>query len=97
MQHLVLQIEIPRFNRYISLIKEILEIPFSGAYCPTLGKCIILGICGIFSNQFCCEQIKPLKEIKLVVLTIFINLVLFHKKQKNIVPISVHISFVTIQ
>ena len=77
------QIEIPRFNRYISLIKEILEIPFSGAYCPTLGKCIILGICGIFSNQFCCEQIKPLKEIKLVVLTIFINLVLFHKKQKN--------------
>ena len=77
------QYEIPRFTRYITLIKEILEIPYSGAYCPTLGKCIILGICAIFSNQFCREQIKQLKDLKFFVITIFINLVLFHKKQKN--------------
>ena len=77
------KIEVPKFNRYITLIKEILEINYSGSYCPTLGKCIILGICGLFSNQFCSEQLKQNTDIKLFALTIFINLMLFHKKQKN--------------
>ena len=77
--------EIPKFNKYITYIKEIFNISYPEYY-PTLGKCIILGICGIFSNQKCLESFKNNKtgtEIKLFLLSMFINMMLFHKKQKS--------------
>ena len=77
--------EFPRFNQYISYIKEILDIILCGSYCPTLGKCIILGICAIFSNKNCEEKIKKILDIKLFLLSIFINMTIYHKRKKNII------------
>jgi len=74
--------EIPRFNKYVSFLKEIFNISYP-EYSPILGKCIILGICGIFANQKCAESLKnSMMDIKLFLLSIFINLVSFHKRQK---------------
>ena len=77
--------EFPKFTQYISYIKEILDISLCGSYCPTLGKCIILGICAIFSNKNCQEKLKTKLEIKLFLLNIFINMTIYHKKRKNLI------------
>ena len=75
--------EIPIFVKYINYIKEILDISEPGNYSPTLGKCIILGICGIFSNQNCIDNLKGNMDQKLILLIMFLKLVIFHKNQKN--------------
>ena len=75
--------EVPIFMKYINYIKEILDISEPGNYSPTLGKCIILGICGIFSNQNCIDNLKGNMDQKLILLIMFLKLVIFHKNQKN--------------
>ena len=77
--------EYTKFVQFISYIKENLDISLIGSYCPTLGKCTILGICAIFSNKNCAEQLKKIMDIKIFLLTIFINIVIYHKKKKNLI------------
>ena len=74
--------ELKFFAKYVSFIKEILDISLSGYYSPILGKCIILGICGILSNETCRENLKLKLDVKIFLLTMFINLMIFHKKHK---------------
>ena len=75
--------EVKIFTKYLFYIREILGISLSGNYSPSLGKCIILGICGILSNKTCMESLKQKIDIKLFLLTVFINMMLFHKRQKT--------------
>ena len=75
--------EILLFAKYIGYIKENLEISYSRYYCSLLGKCIILGICGILSNKNCMDDLKQKMNLKLFLLTIFINLMIYHKKVKT--------------
>ena len=34
-------------------------------YYPNLGKCVILGICSIFSNKFCQDNLEQTREFKI--------------------------------
>ena len=77
------QKEILLFAKYIGYIKENLEMSSSRYYCSALGKCIILGICGILSNKTCMDDLKQKMNLKLFLLTIFINLMIYHKKVKT--------------
>ena len=75
------KVEIPIFNKYVNFIRVIFNISYPEYY-PTLGKCIILGICGLLSNQKCFQSLKNSMDIKLFLLSIFIHLMKFHKEQK---------------
>ena len=77
--------EIMHFAKYVSFVKESLDIITSAYYCVTLGKCILLGICGIFSNQHCMESLKQKMNLKIFLLNIFLNMMIYHKKQKTYV------------
>jgi hypothetical protein len=75
--------EIMHFAKYVSFIKESLDIITTAYYCVTLGKCILLGICGIFSNKNCMESLKQKMNLKIFLLNIFLNMMIYHKKQKT--------------
>ena len=75
--------EIMHFAKYLSFIKESLDIIASAYYNVTLGKCIILGICGIFSNKNCMESLKQKPTLKIFLLNIFLNMMIYHKRQKT--------------
>ena len=75
--------EIMHFAKYLSFIKESLDIIASAYYNVTLGKCIILGICGIFSNKHCVESLKQKPTLKIFLLNIFLNMMIYHKRQKT--------------
>jgi len=77
------KMEIMQFARYITFIKESLDISSSANYCTNLGKCIILGICGILSNKTCLENLKQKVKLKLFLLNIFLNMMIYHKRQKT--------------
>ena len=77
------QKEILLFAKYIGYIKENLEMSSSRYYCSALGKCIILGICGILSNKTCMDDLKQKMNLKLFLLTMFINLMIYHKRVKT--------------
>ena len=72
-----------RFEKYIGMICDILNISYPSYY-PPLGKCIILGICSIFSNKVCQDYLNQNIEFKKFLLTTFINLILSHKKTTNL-------------
>ena len=70
-----------RFERYIGMIYEIINITYPSYY-PPLGKCIILGICSIFSNKTCQDYLMQNIELKIFLLSIFISLIISHKQEK---------------
>ena len=76
--------EIINFDRYTRLAIINLRIEFPD-YNPLLGKCLILGICGILSNKTCSDYLNNHKEKKIFILKMFINFVMKHKKEKNII------------
>lgn len=77
-------IEYVRIDRYINMIGEVLKISYPDYY-PSLGKCIILGICSIFSNNYCQDVLKNENEFKSSLLIIFIKLTLKQKMQKCLI------------
>ena len=73
-----------RFEKYIGMICDILNITYPSYY-PQLGKCIILGICSIFSNKACQDYLNENIELKFFLLITFINLILAHKNEKTLI------------
>ena len=77
--------EIMRIEKFIRMLGEILRISHPYYY-PSLGKCIILGICSIFSNNKICQEfLNHAVEFKCLLLIIFIKLTLFHRAKKCII------------
>ena len=77
--------EVLRIEKYIKMINDILKIPYSYYY-PSLGKCVILGICSIFSNNKICQEfLNKAMDFKIFLLISFIKLVLSHKTQKCVI------------
>ena len=74
-----------RIEKYANMIHEIMKISQPPYYYPNLGKCIILGICSIFSNKIFQDFLNQLKEFKFFLLTTFIKFTFFHKQQKCII------------
>jgi hypothetical protein len=70
------------FNKYCNLLMEISKITYPD-YNPLLGKCIILGICGILTDQNCYEYLNTNKKLKLYLLRVFLQIILFHKREKT--------------
>ena len=52
-------------------------------YNVLLGKCIILGLCGILTDTTCLDYLKSHKENKIYLLNIFIKFVINHKNEKT--------------
>jgi len=76
--------EIILFDKYIQLIAFLFKINFPD-YNPLLGKCIILGICGILTDKTCLDYLNGHKEKKLYIVKTFLNFVIKHKKEKNLI------------
>ena len=77
--------DMTRFDKFIHLIFLLLDLGYP-YYNPTLGKCIILGICGILKNEVCCKYLNYQKEKnKLYLLKTLCLFVINHKKEKNII------------
>ena len=77
-------IEILNFDKFLRLITIIFNITFPD-YNPLLGKCIILGICGILTDKSCLEYLDSNKDRKSFLLRIFLNFIIKHKKEKNLI------------
>ena len=76
--------EILNFDKFIHLIIYLFSIKYPD-YNPFLGKCIILGICGMLSDKSCLEYLNSHKDKKLYILQTFVNFLFKHKKEKNII------------
>ena len=74
--------EITSFEKYCHLILYLLKLTYP-EYNPLLGKCIILGICGILTDKTCLDFLNNHKENKLFMLKLFTNFMVIHKKEKN--------------
>ena len=70
------------FNKYCNLLMELSKITYPD-YNPLLGKCILLGICGILTDQNCYEYLNTNKKLKLYLLRVFLQIILFHKREKT--------------
>ena len=70
------------FDKFYQLLLLILNLSYPD-YNPLLGKCMILGICGILSNKNCSDYLNVHKENKIFLLKIFIKFILIHKKEKT--------------
>ena len=76
--------QLSRFNQLINYIYFITNISYP-YYNPMLGKCIILGICGILSDYFCMNFLDNNKKIKILLIKILIHFVMNHKNEKNLI------------
>ena len=76
--------EFSRTEKYLSMILYISKISFPYYY-PNLGKCVILGICSIFSNKFCQDNFEQNRDFKFYLLISFIKLIIFHHQQKCLI------------
>ena len=76
--------EISSFDKFCHLILYLINITYPD-YNPLLCKCIILGICGILTDKTCLDYLNLHKENKLYILKVFTNLMILHKKEKNII------------
>ena len=74
--------EITSFDKFCHLIIFLINLTYPD-YNPLLGKCIILGICGILTDKTCMDYLNAKKDNKLYLLKVFINFMLVHKKEKN--------------
>ena len=70
------------FNKFCNLLIELNKIKYPD-YNPLLGKCIILGICGILTDQNCNDYLNSNKKLKLYLLRVFLHIILFHKREKT--------------
>ena len=73
--------EITCFVQFFNLIYYIMDLRYPD-YNPLLGKCIILGMCGILTDKTCLDFLNNNKKNKLFLLNIFTNFVLKHKREK---------------
>ena len=76
--------EILLFDKYIQLISMLFKINFPD-YNPLLGKCIILGICGILTDKTCLDYLNGRRDKKVYIIKTFLNFVIKHKKEKNLI------------
>ena len=74
--------EITSFYKFCRLLGFFLNLTYPD-YNPLLGKCIILGICGILTDKTCLDYLNVKKDNKSFLLRLFINFMLMHKKEKN--------------
>ena len=70
------------FDKFYQLLLLILNLSYPD-YNPLLGKCMILGICGILSNKTCLDYLNAHKDNKIFLLKIFIKFIFLHKKEKT--------------
>ena len=75
--------EFSRHEKYLSMIVYVSKISFPYYY-PNLGKCAILGICSIFSNKFCLDNLEQNRDFKFYLLISLVKLIIFHHQQKCI-------------
>ena len=75
--------EFSRTEKYLSMIVYVSKISFPYYY-PNLGKCVILGICSIFSNKFCLDNLEQNRDFKFYLLISLVKLIIFHHQQKCI-------------
>ena len=80
----MLQKEFSFLDKYTRSIYLLLKINYPD-YNTLLGKCIILGICGMLSDKTCLEFFNKNRDKKIYILTLFIYFVFNHKKEKNII------------
>ena len=73
-------ITVTYFTYYSQLIINIIKLKYP-EYNPLLGKCIILGNCGIITDPTCMANLS--KESKTFLLNAFIKLVVKHKREKK--------------
>ena len=92
--------KISKFQQFLHFTYYISNITYPDYY-PMLGKCTILGICSILNDEFCMRYLnnEDKKEIKFMILKIFINFVINHKREKksilnNIMKKELHCNFV---
>ena len=52
-----------------------------GDYVMLLNKCIILGLCGLFSNKICLDYLEGNKKMKFILLQMFYKNIVCHKKE----------------
>ena len=52
-----------------------------GDYVMLLNKCIILGLCGLFSNRTCLDFLDTNKKLKIFLLQMFYKNIVYHKKE----------------
>ena len=67
------------FSYYTQFLVEIIKLNYPH-YNPLLGKCIILGVCGILTDQTCMQNVSD--NGKFVLLNTFLSFVINHKKEK---------------
>ena len=68
------------FEKNVAIMYNYLNIKYN-EYDILLNKCIILGLCGLFSNQFCLEKLGDNKNMKLILLQLFYKFVFIHKRE----------------
>ena len=73
--------EITCFEKFCHLIYFVSNIDYPD-YNPLLGKCIILGMCGILTDKTCLDYLNNRKQKKLYLLKVFTNFILKHKREK---------------
>ena len=70
------------FDKFYKLISIIRMLKYPD-YKPILGKCIILGLCGILTDKNCLDYLESHKENKIFLLNTFIKFVINHKNTKT--------------
>ena len=71
----------PYITKYFNLL--LVDIGISNNdYIILLNKCVILGLCSIFKEKYCVEKINGNKNMKFLLLQIFVKLVEKHKKEQ---------------
>ena len=74
-----------KFEQFLYFIYFVSNVTYPD-YCPLLGKCVILGMCSILNDEHCMNYMNNNnKDTKLMILKIFINFVINHKKEKTLI------------
>lgn len=76
--------EISKFDQFLQYLFYSMQIKYPD-YNQILGKCIILGICGLLNDKFCMTFLNNNKNKKLALLRVFIIYVNYHIKEKGLI------------
>ena len=71
----------PTTNLFFNLIVSVLSVS-NNDYIILLNKCIILGLCSLFKEDYCKQKLNIEKDLRIFLLQIFLKLIDKHKKQQ---------------